>query len=337
MARSKLSRHGGRAKPADPAALDTLQAFEIALRQSGRAENGIRSVLTDVRQFCDFAGDRSLQDLGADDILAFLRWLESERGHKSSSLKRKLASVRLLFAYFQRQGLIEANPTDGIGIVSPARQRPLPLTPAQSRRLVAAASSDRRWHVLVLLMLTAGLKREEALQLRWADVSRDSRTGVTHIFIRATSKKTLSARTLSLPRVTAGALQALAESLPVDQRQGSILGMSPRGLGYAVAQCSDRAGLSHLDITPQRLRDTFALGLLASLSRREMLESRGMSRRGQTDVRRGYEQGFLRVLGVGRNRALINYYRAALIEREDTDGAEGIFLRDRDFASADEL
>ncbi len=95
--------------------------------------------------------------------------------------------------------------------------------------------------------------------------------------------------------------------------------------------------LGHLDVTPQRLRDTFAVELLASLTRQERSQAEGMSRRGQADVRRGFEQGFLRILGVGRNRALVNYYRAALQESEDTDGTEGIFLRDRDFASADEL
>jgi integrase len=334
-ASTRRSNRGGR-KPAE-AGSDLLIAFEAALRQSGRAENGIQGALTDARQLCEFAGVRPIQRFQQDDIFAFLQWLEKERGHKPSSLKRKLASVRLLFGYLQREGIIEANPADGIGIESPAPQRPLPLTPGQARRLIAAASLDRRWHVLVLLMLTAGLKRDEALGLRWADVSRDWERGVTHISVRGTSDKSRSARTLSLPRVTAEALQALAESLPPDQQHGSVLGMSARGLSYAVSQCADRAGLGHLEITPQRLRDTFAVGFLASLSRREAVEARGMSRRGQADVRRGYEQGFLRVLGVGRNRALLDYYRAALLEREDADGAEGIFLRDRDFASADEL
>jgi site-specific recombinase XerD len=316
---------------------DLLRDFETALRQSGRAENGVQGVLTDARQLCEFAGEKSLSNLQRGDILAFIQWLERERGQKPSSLKRKLASVRLLFGFLRREGLIDANPTDGVGIVSPARQRSLPLTLTQARRLVAAASSDRRWQVLVLLMLTAGLKRDEALRLQWPDVSRDWEKGVTHISVRGTSDNARSARTLSLPSMTADALQALSNSMPIGQRHGSVLGMSARGLSYAVRQCAERAGLTHLEITPQRLRDTFAVGLLASLSRREAIEARGMSRRGQTDVRRGYEQGFLHVLGVGRNRALIDHYRAALLEREDTDGAEGVFLRDRDFASADEL
>ena len=331
-------RRSSRARAqSEPSTSDPLSNFETALRQSGRAENGIQGVLTDARQLRDFARERPITTLQRDDVLAFLQWLERERGHKPNSLKRKLASVRLLFGFFQREGLIDSNPTDGVGIVSPARQRSLPLTLTQARRLVAAASSDRRWHVLVLLMLTAGLKRDEALRLHWSDVLRDWEKGVTHVSVRGTSEHARSARTLSLPPMTADALQALANSMPLAQRHGSVLGMSARGLSYAVSQCAERAGLTHLEITPQRLRDTFAVGLLASLSRQEAIDARGMSRRGQADVRRGYEQGFLRVLGVGRNRALIDHYRAALLEREDTDGAEGIFLRDRDFASADEL
>lgn len=319
-------------------AADSILELETALRRSGRSENGIQSVLTDVRQLREFAGNRSLLEFQRTDVMAFLHWLETELGHKPASMKRKLASVRLLFDFYRRQEKLDANPADGIGIVSPAAQRPLPLTPAQSRRLVSAASSDNRWHVLVLLMLTAGLKREEVVRLRWTDVSREFRTGVTQIAIRGRSPDAVKARTLTVPRVTADALQRLADSLPRSaQASGSVLGLSARGVGYAVAQCTDRAGLGHLEITPQRLRDTFAVGLLATLRKREVAQSRGLSPRGQADVRRGFEQGFLRILGVGRNRALINYYRAALVESEDADGAEGVFLRDRDFASADEL
>ncbi len=315
-----------------------FEDFEAALRTSGRAENGVLGALTDARQFSEFAGERSLESLERDDVLAFLRWLEKERGQKPSSLKRKLASVRLLYDFLRQQGRIQSNPTDGIAISSPSQQRPLPLTRAQSRRLVHAASSDRRWHVLVLLMLTAGLKRDEVLRLLWEDISRDSDTGVTHITIRGRTEHAANARTLSLPQVTADALQQLADSLRGRQRQSdSVLGLSARGLSYAVAQCAERAELGHLEVTPQRLRDTFAVELLSALTRQERSQAEGMSRRGQADVRRGFEQGFLRILGVGRNRALINYYRAALLESEDTDGAEGIFLRDRDFASADEL
>jgi integrase/recombinase XerD len=317
---------------------DFIRELERTLRRSGRSENGIQAVLTDVRQLLEFAGNRSLLEFQGPDVMAFLRWLETERGHKPASIRRKLTSVRLLFDFYRRQGKIDANPAHGIGIVSPTPQRPLPLTPAQSRRLVSAASSDRRWHVLVLLMLTAGLKREEVVRLSWTDVSRDVRTGVTQITIRGRSPGAVNARTLSIPRVTAEALQRLADSLPGSaQGSGAVLGLSARGVDYAVAQCADRASLGHLKITPQRLRDTFAVGILSTLRKREVAQSRVLSPRGQADVRRGFEQGFLRILGVGRNRALINYYRAALVEREDTDGAEGVFLRDRDFASADEL
>jgi site-specific recombinase XerD len=312
--------------------------FEAALRQSGRSEHGVQGALTDARQLREFAGGRPLESLQQADVLEFLGWLESDRGQKPSSMKRKLASVRLLFEYYRREKRVQDNPTDGVGIAAPATQRPLPLTPGQSRRLVAAATSDLRWHTLMLLMLTTGLKREEVIQLRWSDISRNFETGATRVTVRGRFPAAANARTLSLPRITANALQRLANTLPDGARSaGSVLGLSARGLGYAVTQCAERAGLGHLDVTPQRLRDTFAVGFLAGLEKRQRAEASGLSARGQADLRRGYEQGFLRILGVGRNRALINYYRAALVESEDADGSEGIFLRDRDFASADEL
>jgi integrase/recombinase XerD len=321
-----------------PGLTELLQEFEAALRASGRAENGVLGTLSDARQFSEFGEGRPLESIERDDVLAFLRWLETERGQKPSSMKRKLASVRLFYDFMQKQGRVEANPADGIAITAPPQLRPLPLTPGQSRRLVNESSSDRRWHVLVLLMLTAGLKRDEVLQLRWEDIAHDPNTDVTIMSIRGRSDHAANRRTLSLPGVTADALHQLRAALRGrEQPSDTVLGLSARALSYAVAQCAQRADLGHLDVTPQRLRDTFAVELLASLKRQQESLSEGMSRRGQSDVRRGVEQGFLRILGVGRNRALINYYRAALIESEDADGAEGVFLRDRDFASADEL
>ena len=214
----------------DVGAADSIQELETALRRSGRSENGIQSVLTDVRQLREFAGNRSLLEFQRADVMAFLHWLETERGHKPASMKRKLASVRLLFDFYRRQEKLDANPADGIGIVSPAAQRPLPLTPAQSRRLVSAASSDNRWHVLVLLMLTAGLKREEVVRLRWTDVSRDFRTRVTQIVHTGT--------------VTRRAQGSYTDRAASDRRRASAAGRqsSAKCSGERLCAGSERSG-----------------------------------------------------------------------------------------------
>jgi hypothetical protein len=95
--------------------------------------------------------------------------------------------------------------------------------------------------------------------------------------------------------------------------------------------------MSESEVTARLLRDTFAVHMLAWLSIAEQRQGRLLSKRGRDQLRRGFEAGFLRVLGVGRNAALIARYRTALAESDDADGTEGLFLRHGDFASADEL
>lgn len=318
------------AKPSTP-----VDAFEQALRRAGRSEHGIAGALSDVRQFVEHLGEIDLAEATTDSVLGFLRWLQHDRLLRPTSLRRKLSSVRLFYGYLRHEGVVATDPTFGVSIDSPPTPRPLPLTHGQARRLIDAARREPRWHAAVLLMLTAGLKRDELLRLRWRDVS-DPQPDRVQIVVRPRRTGNPGQRTLSLPSTTSEVLVRLAKAESAGP-DAPVIPLTPRGLSYAMSQCAQRAGLDHLRITPQRLRDTFAVCLLGALLRRELEDASRLSRRGRADVRRGYEQGFLQVLGVGRNRALINHYRAALVESEDADGAEGVLLRDGDFASADEL
>lgn len=318
--------------------VDYRSDFLEYLRETSRSPRSIKGFATDLDQFAEFARQRAVEKLTTRDVVKFLEGLEAQHDRKPNTIRRKLATVRRFFQFLVQTGVIDANPATSITMPSSPHTAPRPLTTQQCRRLIAAARSDPQWLALMLLLLTTGMKREEALGLDWDDVEWRRDGMARRLTVRNPGSRAVPPRTLSLPRTTGRALAQLARALDMDwPPRGAVFGLSPRGFDYAVRRCAERAGLGERPVTARLLRDTFAVQVLAWLSVQERRQGRLLSQRGREQLRRGYEGGFLRVLGVGRNAALVARYRAALAESEEPDGTEGLFLRHGDFASADEL
>jgi integrase len=123
-----------------------------------------------------------------------------------------------------RDGLLTRNP---VLVVQPPRvtsTKVVPLTPDEARRLLAAGETSRL-RALWLVLLGLGLRRGEALALRWDDIDLDHKTlsvrrslqrlrgeidpvtrlHCTHL-VEAATKTTGSVRVLALPAALATAL-----------------------------------------------------------------------------------------------------------------------------------
>lgn len=167
-------------------------------------------------------GHHRLDKLTAVHIRAFLR---DKSTQTSPRTKRPLSSrtiqylhavLRLALEQARRDDLVVRNVA---GLVSgPKVQRPeiAPLTPEDAGRLFAQAATDRL-SPLWLLVTALGLRRGEALALRWEDVDLDRghlqvKATVQRVggkLVRAEMPKTKSSRrALPLPVVVVDALRA---------------------------------------------------------------------------------------------------------------------------------
>jgi integrase len=137
-----------------------------------------------------------------------------ERGLAASTIKITHSVLRSALEQAVKWGRIRSNPADLVDLPRGARREMLALTAEESQRYLAAARSDERGSLLILLLAT-GLRPAEALGLRWPDI--DLTTGeaqVRRTIVRPRGgswqfgepKTAKSSRRITIP---AGALEVL--------------------------------------------------------------------------------------------------------------------------------
>lgn len=159
-------------------------------------------------------GDHLLVTLDRKDIVAASRrWTGAP-----ATISASLTALRGALALAERDGLIDGNPARFVKPPRAETHQPSPIDVDDARRLLEMARGDRLEALLVVL-LCLGLRRGEALGLRWSDVDGDTlhiRHGLRRLpkdyrthdneYTRLVDPKHRSHRTLPLPSFVAAAL-----------------------------------------------------------------------------------------------------------------------------------
>ncbi|MDP9408204.1 MAG: site-specific integrase [Actinomycetota bacterium] len=249
-------------------------------------------------------GHHRLDRLTAVHIRAFLRAKGTEPSARTGrplsprTLQYLHAVLRLALEQARRDDLVQRNVA---GLVAGPRlqQREMqPVTPEEVSRLLASAATDRL-APLWLLVTALGLRRGEALALRWEDVDLEA----GHLRVRATlqrvegrlvradvPKTQASRRTLPLPAVVVDALRAhraaqLQDRLAAPVWQDATLvfttsvgtPLEPRNVLRSFQELCERAGLRRLRIHDLRHAAASFL-LLQGVDMRVVMGTLGHSR-----------------------------------------------------------
>lgn len=149
---------------------------------SDHTVDAYRRDLADLSRFLDeHRPGWSWQDIERLDIRAFLGGL-TQRGLKRRTIARKLSSVRGLFRFLHRNGVVEGNPARHVRAPRKGRALPAYLTRREMQRLFELAdqrAGDDGWRglrdrALLELMYTSGLRLSEAHGLDVTDVDLDA-------------------------------------------------------------------------------------------------------------------------------------------------------------------
>jgi integrase/recombinase XerD len=226
----------------------------------------------DVRDFLRVLGTRrrSLDGARAADVLA---WMERQRraGRKPSTIARRLAALRGLYAHLVREGAVAENPTEHLE--QPRRSRPLPrtLSPEAVTALVEApdVSTPRgvRDRALLELLYACGLRATEALTLRMADLN--PRAGYVQCSGKGRKERLVPVGGEALAWVERYLTEARPRLAAARAASSSpLLFVGPRGrpltrqsLWQIVLRAARRAGLRQR-VSPHTLRHCFASHLL---------------------------------------------------------------------------
>ena len=232
----------------------------------------VKSYREDLQQAVEYfqsalGGDAAPSRLTTRLVRAYIAWLHEQKYAKTTTARR-LAAVRSWLKYLCRQGVLSANPADGLR--GPRQDRKLPhfLTEPDLVRLLDAPGGEPlglRDRAILETLYSAGLRVSELTGLNIADVDLDSGTAI----IRGKGKRERLA-ILGKP-----AQRALANWLAV---RSTILGERPRpveavflnkngtrltsrSVGRLVAKHLMQAGLDPRT-SPHTLRHSFATHLL---------------------------------------------------------------------------
>ncbi|HLZ10708.1 MAG TPA: site-specific integrase, partial [Chloroflexota bacterium] len=275
-----------------------------------RSAYTLEALELDLSLLLRFLGDRFVAEIALDDLRHFVIWLRQERQNDPRSLRRKVASVKAFFSYLRENGFRADDPA--AALIYPALDPHVPEILEASEELRLLAVADRPlWRALLVVLLDAGLKRDEVLALHPADIYLDPvEPSRGYLVVRATDQaRRLRPRTLGLTQRLA---KELGSGLASDGER--IFDISVRGVNFIVETCAERAGLRKRGtVSPQMLRDTYAwreVGRRVAVERERQLT--GASTNDIATLRQRHDAEVCQILGLapGESNDPIRRYRA---------------------------
>ncbi len=147
-----------------------IERFQDALwMEHGLSENTLKAYGSDLKLFADWLAPRRLVDTETADIAGYLA-LKFQQGSGARSSARLLSSLRRLFGWLQREGLVGDDPS--ARIEAPHISQPLPGTLSEEdvEQLLAAPDTSQplgfRDRTMLELLYATGLRVSELVGLR---------------------------------------------------------------------------------------------------------------------------------------------------------------------------
>jgi len=224
----------------------------------------VRAYGTDMRMLRAFLEKRLGRVAAPSEITRemIVQFGVSLRGAAPLTLRRKYACISSFFGFLQDMGYAHANPARRLPLPKVTQPVPVFLTEETAQRLIAAA--DKSWsRAMVILLLSTGIRRSEAVGITLDDLDLEKR----QLLIRGKGDKE---RVVPL---TDQAVEAIESYLPHRTKTESRHLFVSAWKGHPIhGRCINRmlaivirkAGLAGQGITPHKLRHTFATHLIRS-------------------------------------------------------------------------
>lgn len=258
----------------DEALAEFLRSLAL---EKNASEHTVKAYREDLTQAIDFFRTKyEGQDLTPGRITsrhlrALTVWLH-EQNYAKSTIARRVAAVRTWFKFLCRQGLLSANPADGLR--APRQDKNLPhfLALDALEKLLQAPAADQpmglRDRAILEILYSAGLRVSELTGLDVDDIDMDA--GVATVrgkgkkerlaFLGTAAMKALSAWLLARKSVLA-ARNGMAAKVHAVFLNKHASRLTSRSVGRLVEKYLAQAGLDPRT-SPHTLRHSFATHLL---------------------------------------------------------------------------
>jgi len=248
---------------------DYLDAY-IGYISRVRAASGntVSAYRRDLKEYTEFLRERGLSMDAAESVRSYLAFL-FRRGLARTTMGRKISAVRSFSRYLVREGVIVANPCDGVPTPRSAQPIPRFLSLEEISALLDSGTGDRpidhRDLALWELLYSSGIRVSELAGLDLSDWDPDSGT----IRVMGKGKKD---RIVPLGEKASTRLQGYLTSTGrwPHRRMETPVFLNNRGSRLSVRSIQKRLEKRLLDcgldtrISPHILRHTFATHMLES-------------------------------------------------------------------------
>jgi len=230
----------------------TVDAYRYHLEALGRSSYTIRSQISTLRCFCRFAAEAKGDPL-RPPITLIERYLgATAKKHTRWTLRGYFLNLRTFYRWVKDRGLSPIVPFDGLAV---PRAPENPRKPYDREELVALREGvvTPRDQALILLLIATGMRANELVSLRAADV--DWKEGTLIIRYAKGGKN----RVVAPGRTAMAALQAHVDGAGI--MKGPIFSLRPDSLFHFIAHLGRRVGVEGANC--HRFRNTFAHEFLA--------------------------------------------------------------------------
>lgn len=259
---------------------DAIRAFMTFLEMERHASHEtVRNYGSDLRQFQAFmkAEHPGLPMLDpatvkTESIRAYLHWLDRKR-EKSTSLARKLASLRSFYRYLQQEGRVSLNPAETIRTPKQPKHLPRVLTKDDAAALMefpaSQTGSSLRDCAILETLYSTGARVSELVGINLEDLRLSE--GLVHLRGKGRKERIVPIGDMALraiqayldqrPLTNARSLTTKATHIPSPVFRNLRGGrLTTRSVARIVACYSNR--LAGGSVSPHTLRHSFATHLL---------------------------------------------------------------------------
>ena len=253
---------------------DAIRSFMTFLELERHASHEtVRNYASDLRQFQTFMTAESpsaqvfdLATARIESIRAYLHWLDRKR-EKSTSMARKLASLRSFYRYLQREGIVGLNPAEAIRTPKQPKHLPRVLSKDDAAALMefpaGQTGSSLRDCALLETLYSTGARVSELVGINLDDLRGSE--GLVHLRGKGRKERIVPIGEMALEAIH-NYRASLKPSAISHQLSAPIFlnlrgkRLTTRSVARIVARYSNR--LAGGSVSPHTLRHSFATHLL---------------------------------------------------------------------------
>jgi site-specific recombinase XerD len=211
-----------------------------------------------------------IKKISPTDLKAYRQELVSIKRQKASAVNRRIQSLKRFFAWAAQIKLIRNNPAKETRFVRRMPPtKPMALNKSEVHALLRVAGQSphglaKRNYALLQLMLQAGLRIGEVVQLQYRDIDLNERSGKVRIVEGKGFKEREVPLNATARRAILTYLKTRKDLKPIEYIFVSKQGERPtvRALQLIVKTLAHRANVTRIAVTPHTLRHTFATNYL---------------------------------------------------------------------------